>query len=90
MKTYTVKQGDTLSKIARDVLGDMSLWPELCRINNISNCDLIHPGTVLQLPSDNGSGKKKDNTLLVAAGIAGLAAVALLSRKKSKSNKKRK
>lgn len=47
---YTVKQGDTLSKIARDVLGDIRLWPAIAELNNLSNPDLIFPGQVLLLP----------------------------------------
>lgn len=47
---YTVKSGDSLSKIARDVLGDMPIWPELARINNILAPYIINPGQKLVLP----------------------------------------
>lgn len=47
---YTVKQGDTLSKIARDVLGNMALWPAIAELNELKNPDLIFPGQVLILP----------------------------------------
>lgn len=52
-RTYTVKSGDSLSKIARGELGDASRWPEIFEANRdkISNPDLIHPGQVLNLPS---------------------------------------
>ena len=46
---YTIKPGDSLSKIARDQLGDINLWQELARINNISNPNLIQPGQVISL-----------------------------------------
>ncbi len=49
MKTYTVVTGDSLSKIARDVLGDMSLWGELARINNIQAPYVIYPGQTLNI-----------------------------------------
>lgn len=48
--TYTVKPGDTLSKIARDVLGNMALWPAIAELNDLKNPDLIFPGQVLILP----------------------------------------
>ena len=47
---YIVKSGDSLSKIARDVLGNISLWPVIAKLNNIQNPDLIFPGDILQLP----------------------------------------
>lgn len=50
MATYTVKSGDSLSKIARDVLGDMSRWPEIAALNTLRAPYVIHPGQVLQLP----------------------------------------
>ena len=46
---YIVKQGDSLSKIARDVLGDISLWVELAKLNNLSNPEKIYPGQVINL-----------------------------------------
>lgn len=52
-RTYTVRPGDSLSKIARDQLGDASRWPSIFEANRdkISNPDLIHPGQVLTLPN---------------------------------------
>ncbi|MEO8293886.1 MAG: LysM peptidoglycan-binding domain-containing protein [Gemmatimonadota bacterium] len=51
-RTYTVVKGDSLSKIARHLLGDASLWPRIYEANRktISNPDLIHPGQVLNIP----------------------------------------
>lgn len=46
---YTVKPGDTLSLIARDVLGDLSRWPEIMDGNGLDSSD-IFPGQVLILP----------------------------------------
>lgn len=43
--------GDSLSKIARDVLGDINLWPDIAKANNIPGPNyIIQPGQVLQLP----------------------------------------
>ena len=51
-RTYTVKAGDSLSKIAKRELGDATRWPEIHAANRdlIPNPDLIHPGQVLKLP----------------------------------------
>jgi LysM repeat protein len=50
MQDYTVKPGDSLSIIARDVLGDITRWKEIADLNKITNVNLIHPGDVLTLP----------------------------------------
>jgi len=50
MSTYTVQAGDTISKIALNVLGNMSVWPKLAAVNNIAAPYRIYPGQVLQLP----------------------------------------
>lgn len=49
--TYTVKAGDTLSKIASGYPGIG--WKDIFEANKdqISNPDLIHPGQVLKIPS---------------------------------------
>lgn len=51
-QTYTVKSGDTLSKIARDIVGELARWPELAYINSIDPPYSIRPGQTLILPSD--------------------------------------
>ena len=50
-KTYTVKAGDSLSKIARDELGDMSRWKEIASLNGISSPYTIYPNQKLKLPA---------------------------------------
>jgi nucleoid-associated protein YgaU len=52
-QTYTVKAGDSLSKIAKHVYGDAQKWHQIYDANRdkISNPDLIHPGQVLTLPT---------------------------------------
>lgn len=59
---YTVERHDTLSKIAKQWLGDAGRWPEICRMNKhrhflqvggtLRDCDLIYPGWELRLPAD--------------------------------------
>lgn len=51
-ETYTVKKGDSLSKIAKRVYGDAQQWRRIHEANRdiIDNPDLIHPGQVLKLP----------------------------------------
>ncbi|HCL03501.1 MAG TPA: peptidoglycan-binding LysM [Lachnoclostridium phytofermentans] len=48
-KTYTVKPGDTLWKIAKELLGDGSKCYNLAKLNNISNPNLIRVGQVLRI-----------------------------------------
>ena len=59
---YTVERHDTLSRVAKDWLGDAGRWPEICRLNKhrhfpevggtLRDCDLIYPGWELRLPAD--------------------------------------
>jgi len=50
--TYTVKAGDTLSKIAKERLGDASAYMEIFNANKdqLSDPDKIKPGQVLKIP----------------------------------------
>ena len=50
---YTVKAGDSLSKIAKQVYGDAGKWKKIHEANRdkIPNPDLIHPGQELTIPS---------------------------------------
>lgn len=52
-KTYTVKAGDTLSKIAKEQLGDANAYTEIFNANRdqLSDPDKIKPGQVLKIPS---------------------------------------
>lgn len=47
---YQVKAGESLSSIARDVLGDANRWQEIAVMNGIASPYVIHAGQVLQLP----------------------------------------
>jgi nucleoid-associated protein YgaU len=49
---YTVKKGDSLSLIAKQVYGDASKWKQIYEANKdqIKNPDLIYPDQVLEIP----------------------------------------
>ncbi|OGD88022.1 hypothetical protein A3J17_00620 [Candidatus Curtissbacteria bacterium RIFCSPLOWO2_02_FULL_40_11] len=48
---YTVKEGDSLSKISEQNYGEQDAWPVLARINNIVNPNIIFVGSTLEIPS---------------------------------------
>lgn len=48
--TYTVVEGDWLSKIAGRAYGDIYAFDRLAKANNIADPNLIEPGTVLKIP----------------------------------------
>jgi nucleoid-associated protein YgaU len=52
-KTYTVKAGDTLSKIAKEQLGDANTYEEIFNANRdqLTDPDKIKPGQVLKIPA---------------------------------------
>lgn len=50
-RTYTVKSGDTLSKIAQAQLGKASRWPELSRLNGLRDPNRLTVGQKLRLPA---------------------------------------
>jgi len=52
-RTYTVRPGDSLSKIAKALMGDAKKWRVLYDATKDvvgANPDLIHPGQVLKIP----------------------------------------
>jgi nucleoid-associated protein YgaU len=51
-RMYTVKEGDSLSKIAKREYGDASEWRRIFEANRnlIEDPDLIHPGQMLKIP----------------------------------------
>lgn len=48
--TYTVLEGDWLSKIAARAYGDIMAFPKIAQANKIQNPDLIYPGMILTIP----------------------------------------
>ena len=53
-QTYTVKSGDTLSKIAKEHLGDANAYMKIFDANKdqLTDPDKIKPGQVLKMPSN--------------------------------------
>jgi nucleoid-associated protein YgaU len=51
-QTYTVKSGDSLSKIAKQYYGDAQQWKRIHQANldQIKDPNLIHPGQKLVIP----------------------------------------
>jgi ABC-type amino acid transport substrate-binding protein len=51
-RTYTVRPGDTLSRIAASELMDLNRWPEIWQLNRerVANENLIYPRLVLIMP----------------------------------------
>ena len=51
-RTYVVKQGDSLSKIAKRTYGEAGKWKQIYEANRdiIKDPDLIYPGQTLRLP----------------------------------------
>lgn len=52
-RTYTVKSGDTLSRIAKEHLGDANAYMKIFEANRdqLSDPDKIKPGQVLKIPA---------------------------------------
>lgn len=49
---YEIKKGDTLSKIAKEFLGDAMKYPQIFEANRevIKDADLIYPGQKIRIP----------------------------------------
>jgi nucleoid-associated protein YgaU len=52
-RTYTIEKGDTLSKIAKEQLGQASAWKQIFEANRdvLDDPDRIFPGQVIKLPA---------------------------------------
>ena len=50
-RTYLVRKGDTLARIARRELGDASAWHVLADYNGLPGPDQIAIGQLISLPS---------------------------------------
>lgn len=63
--SYTVKPGDSLSKIAQSKLGNLNRWGEIYDLNREvlgSDPNVITPGKVLKLPSQNNTASSSAKT----------------------------
>ena len=47
---YVIRAGDTLADICNKYYGSMELLEEICRINEISDANLVMPGQKIVLP----------------------------------------
>ncbi|MBC7659009.1 MAG: peptidoglycan-binding protein LysM [Chitinophagaceae bacterium] len=56
-KMVAVKKGDTLSKIAKEQLGNANRYPEIFEANRpmLKDPDEIFPGQILRIPSNSGA-----------------------------------
>lgn len=55
-REHVVKQGDTLTKIARKHYGDANIAPIMrANVHQVDDPDLIFPGQVLRIPIGSGS-----------------------------------
>jgi uncharacterized surface protein with fasciclin (FAS1) repeats/nucleoid-associated protein YgaU len=72
--TYTVKAGDTLAIIARDIYGDFRLYEQLCAFNNIADCNVIEIGDVINLPTTAQIGATGTTAAAAATPAATVAA----------------
>jgi len=50
VQLYTVKENDTLQRLARDFLGDFSRWTEIADANDLPNSEIVR-GQVLKIPT---------------------------------------
>ena len=52
LRTYTVEKGDSLSKIAKEQLGNANAWKQIFEANRdvLDDPDRIFPGQVIKLP----------------------------------------
>lgn len=67
LKIVEVERGDTLSILARKYLGDPMKWNALMRHNNITNPDVIDPGTRLEIPLALKDSKQADPAEVIFA-----------------------
>ena len=61
---YTVVGGDTLGSIARRAYGASKYWEVICSANELANCNLIHIGDELMLPSHADAMAKMDMMMM--------------------------
>lgn len=69
---YMVLPGDTLTKIAKKLYGNMEMWRQIAGNNDIQNPDLIYAGQQLQLPEaglDSGYATKVQTSQVVSVTV---------------------
>ncbi|WP_433853377.1 LysM peptidoglycan-binding domain-containing protein [Stenotrophomonas nitritireducens] len=55
-QAYTVQKGDSLSRIAKNLLGDANAWKRIFEANRdvLDDPDKIYPGQTLKIPPRQG------------------------------------
>lgn len=71
---YTVKQGDTLSAISKEMKGDTSLIDQIVKANKLTNANMIFEGEQLTIPTVDG--KVATQPAAVAQEVAPVVAAA--------------
>ena len=61
---YTVQPGDTLTAIAKDLLGNANLWPSIAQLNRLADPNLILVGQRLMMPGGNSVGGESSSAAL--------------------------
>ena len=61
---YTVVAGDTLGSVSRRAYGSSKYWSAICSANALENCNLIHVGDVLMLPTKAEAGAMMDKMMM--------------------------
>ncbi|BBC23940.1 LysM peptidoglycan-binding domain-containing protein [Pseudanabaena sp. ABRG5-3] len=72
MQEYIVKAGDTLSSIARNLLGANGDWREIARINNITNPSSLQIGQRLLIPKSNTPPPQNPEVAMVRNTLQGV------------------
>ena len=62
---YTVVAGDTLGSISRRAYGSSKYWSVICSANGLENCNLIHVGDELMLPSEAEAMSMMDDKMMM-------------------------
>ena len=62
---YTVTAGDTLGSISRRAYGASKYWSVICSANELADCNLIHIGDELMLPSAGDAMSMMDDKMMM-------------------------
>ena len=63
---YTVVSGDTLGSISKRAYGATKYWSVICSANSLENCNLIHVGDELMLPTHAEAMSMMDDKMMMA------------------------
>ena len=63
---YTVVSGDTLGSIARRAYGESKYWSIICSANSLEDCNLIHVGDELSLPTHAEAMSMMEDKMMMA------------------------